>query len=153
MNEIKMLRRYIKSASKSIVQAFNDIPEDKRTWLPEGKSRSAVDIMNHMTYWNLSMVRAIQGKPVFEQWDDDWVAEQPELSDPAKSLELFESTMDKFREQIKAFKSKELDDKLTMPYGNETKYTIMLSNLVHNNYHWGQLMYIQRLLGDDREPA
>ena len=148
LSDSQWIRRYLRGTNLNVLKAFDAIPEEKRNWRPDEHTLSAIEILNHMTYWNLAMARPIAGESAIEQDEDSWLAANTQLASSNGARAMSEASIDAFQTAAKNLSPDQLADTYEMPWGKERGYQVLLGNLCHINYHLGQIAYIQRLLGD-----
>lgn len=110
-----------------------------------GILNSVWEIVNHMISWRKALIGRVKGKPV-KYSDNNFISEVKD-----KSPAAWKRTISKFRESqndITGFLKKS-DDKLleiVSPTSGYTYYELVISILLHDTYHLGQIVLIKKLL-------
>ncbi len=148
MSSAKLLLSVFEGAHADLLKGIDSIPEKKRSWKPESASKSAVEILNHVSYWSLFFTRPLDGKANLEQSEDEWIKSQAELNGAKGAREAAEKVGQTFLKTLGKLSDKQLAQEVELPWGRSTLQQIILINYNHLSYHTGQLNYIQTLLGD-----
>jgi uncharacterized damage-inducible protein DinB len=150
MPAVKEFVQRAESAVNKLVKGVVNVPEEKRGWKLADTSRSALDILNHASYWTLFMGRTLAGESLPAS-EEEWLSATPELKDPEGARELAERIGREFVAVVQALSSQDLEREVEMPWGQQTVAQVILDNYWHLSYHEGQLNYIQTLLGDTED--
>jgi len=140
------------SATKSaaeLVAAYLRLPEDRRTWSPEDKSRSALDQFAECAILNGYTAKLIQTHVWPSGGFDNFLREKSEAS--ALSWEdlsaLLEENTRLAVEIISALPDEELEVEIDLPWGKSSLAEILAYPYWNMTYHQGQINYIASMLG------
>jgi hypothetical protein len=142
---------YAEGTLNSYLTAYESIPLRKREWRSDGLVKSAIEIINHVSYWNLVLSIPLFGLESLDVEEDQWMLEHPNLEYDDDAYKKTRNTGVEFLEFIRNASDEELSSEVELPWGTRTKLQVIYSNLAHITYHEGQLNYIQTLLGDQED--
>lgn len=142
---------YAEGTVNSFLTAYEKIPLLKREWRSEETAKSAIEIANHISYWNLVLTIPLLGLEPLEASEEQWILEHPNLAYDDEAYKKARNTCVEFLDFIRYAKDGAFSEEVELPWGNRTKLQVIYSNLAHITYHEGQLNYIQTLLGDTED--
>ena len=148
MSSIKLLISSFEGAHAELLKGNDYIPGKKRAWKPETATRSAIEILNHVSYWNHFFARPLDGKANLQTPEDEWISSKSEMQTAEGAREAAEKASHLFLKALSTLSDKQLSDEVALPWGKASLQQVILSNYNHLSYHIGQLNYIQTLLGD-----
>ncbi len=128
----------------TIIGALNSLTA-KLAAAKTGDLNSIWEIVNHMISWRKALIGRVKGKPV-KYSDNNFISEVKD-----KSPAAWKKTISKFwksQNDIINFLYKS-DDKLleiVSPTSGYTYYELVISILLHDTYHLGQIVLIKKLL-------
>lgn len=133
----------------ALMRTAEFVPADKREWVPQGKARTYHDFLAEcavMADWNTAFLQTGEFPPQDRQ---AWERAKAELNTLEKIKAAGEPAIARLCEVIEAIPDAKLDESRQMPWGMSMTMADMLFTCYWNlTYHWGQVNYIQMLLGD-----
>ena len=114
-----------------------------------GCSRTAADIVFEIGQVNDHIGQGVRGEKQFD-WVDGWLKAPESWKTKQSVVDAFEKSAELTTKTFEDFTQEELD----APYEDDGKTTTRMERCRfiawHNDYHSGQLNFIQSLLGDDK---
>lgn len=138
-----------RKAAGSLSEALLRIPEDKRAWNPEGKARSAINLIGECALLNGYTAELIRSR----QWQDDRFAKYPAELEAACALpwEEFHALLLRNTETviaaIRETPDADLGVEIAMPWETTPLGQIIVYPYWNMTYHEGQINYIASMLG------
>ncbi|MBI1730179.1 DUF1572 family protein [Candidatus Acetothermia bacterium] len=148
MKEIQTLSTAVEGAVSDVVKGYEFVTAKKQSWKPEESAKSAQEIANHVSYWNLVFERAISGGSLPTASESEWIESNRDAKTKEGSKMLLEKTSQAFTKAVKGLSSEQLSKSISLPWGSSSTLQAVLGNYNHISYHSGQLNYLQTLLGD-----
>ena len=110
-----------------------------------GNLNSIWEIVNHMISWRKALIGRVKGKPV-KYSDNNFISKVKD-----KSPAAWKKIISKFRKSqndIIGFLKKSDDQLLEIvsPTSGYTYYELVMSILIHDSYHLGQIVLIKKIL-------
>jgi hypothetical protein len=146
--------RATQKALDDICRAALAVPEDKVTWSPMGDARTVLSQMQEVAVSGPWVIPILQDRKAPE-FDEHAKRESIRLR---RSFDTIEKCVAAAQEgtcelcqAIENFPDKHLDDEICMPFGGGVTMTMADVLMLHHNnmvYHWGQINYVQLMLGD-----
>ena len=133
-----------------MLKAAAHVPLDRTDWKPEGKGQSAQELLAHTAGANLFFARLIKGT---EAPPTDRYQNVQDITADAKTYlqaqEALKASAEVLGQTVRATTDEQLREERQMPWGERWKMTrVLTAPGAHIAYHWGQLCYLQTLLGD-----
>lgn len=139
-------------AADDLAAAFLRLPDDKRGWSPDEKSRTAVDQVAECTLLNGYMADLIQTRTWQNDWFDTFFSEkaQAAVQDWEKLHARLQENTDRVVAAIATVPDEALADEIALP-GWTTARTMTLAEAVAHSYwnmtyHEGQINYLASML-------
>ena len=141
--------RMTRQAWEGLLRTAEFMPEDRREWVPQGKARTFHDYMAEcvvMADWGRELIETGE----FGAFDPEAYARaKAELNTLDKIKAAGAPAIERLIAAIEAFPDARLEETKQMPWGFTQTYADMLFNAYWNMvYHWGQVNYVQMMLGD-----
>jgi len=136
-------------AATDLETAFLRLPEDKRNWVPDEKSRSAIDQVAECAMLNGYTVGMLTTRVWPPNYDfQEYLREKAELAKDWSAVKalLDENTM-KVAAAIHEVPDGDLDIQIQMPWGPMALSKIIAYPYWNMTYHQGQINYIASMLG------
>jgi hypothetical protein len=143
----------IEAAAKEFFRNARAVPEDKLDWSPMDAGRSVLDQCREIAMTPTWAHDILTEKPM--EWSEESIAALKELQASWTTVDACEA---QFRERLEtmkaaflAFPDARLEETRFLPYdgGRQFTYIEMMDYPRWNlNYHYGQVAFIQTLLGD-----
>jgi len=135
--------------STNLQTAFLRIPEDKRAWSAEDKSRSALDMVAECALLNGYTVEMIQTKAWNPGRFGGYFEEKAEVVKGGweKIKGLLDDNTAKVAAAIAAAPDSDLAVVVDMPWGSQTVAEILAYPYWNMSYHEGQINFIASMLG------
>jgi len=150
MNLQHLESRRIRALIELLYRAARHVPPERSEWKPEGKGKSAREIVEHLVGANHAFARLIKGdafETTIEKADRQKVHIRAENYEQA--LEALRASGEALAEAVASVPDDQLGRERRMPWGETWKLTRVISTpSAHIAYHWGQLCYLQTLWGD-----
>jgi uncharacterized damage-inducible protein DinB len=144
----EFLANAAEKAAADLVAAYLRIPEDKRTWAPSEKSRSAHDQFVECAQLNGGTVHLLENQKWLGNMDD-YMAEKKRISalswDELKAL--LDANTAKVAATIRGLSDESLPIEIPMPWGTQTVGSIAAYPYWNMTYHLGQITQIGMILG------
>jgi uncharacterized damage-inducible protein DinB len=136
-----------------MLKAAAHVPPDRTDWKPQDTGQSAQELLAHTAGANLFFAGLIQGT---ETLPTDRYQDVQELTANAKTYrqaqEALKASAQVLEQTIRATTDEQLREERQMPWGEHWKMTrLITAPSAHIAYHWGQLCYLQTLLGDTED--
>ena len=146
------MQEFLASAAEKAVgelfTAYLKIPEDKRTWTPSEKARSAQDQVVECVQNNLVTVELLETHKGMDNMEAYMQERNRIASLPPDELKaLLEENTAKAAAAIRAVPTEAMDIEIPMPWGNETVHSICTYPYWNMTYHLGQINQIGMILG------
>jgi hypothetical protein len=136
-------------AADELVAAFLRLPEDRRAWSPEGKARTALDLMTECAILNGYTADLIRTRIWPEGNFDRYARERAETV--AQGWErvhpLLQDNTAKVIAAIGEVPDDALNIEIAMPWGKQPLTEIISYPYWNMTYHQGQINYIASMLG------
>jgi uncharacterized damage-inducible protein DinB len=144
MSPLEVLARQLNWAGPDTAYNLGKIPEDRMDWKPAPTAKSALEIVNHVAGFTLSMVPVLSG----EEW-------APPRFQPATSREeaqeLIRTSAAQYAEALKNASPETLARTIQLPMGPIPLREAINYPVVDLIHHRGQICYLQTLLGDEED--
>jgi hypothetical protein len=134
-------------AADELLEAYNNIPEDKRSWSPMDAGRSAVDQLAECAMLGDKTAGTIVTHEVNLDFGAYYAQKAALTEEPAKAIALFEEMKPKILAAIAAVPDNDLEVTVQFPWGPMTLSDIIAYPYWNMSYHTGQINYIASLLG------
>ncbi len=136
-------------AAAELVTAYLRLPEDRRAWSPEAKSRTALDQVAECAVLNGYTVTLIQTRVWPSGGFESFLSAKAEVSalDWESLKALLEENTRKAVAVIGAFPDDELEAEVDLPWGKSSLAEILAFPYWNMTYHQGQITYIASMLG------
>jgi uncharacterized damage-inducible protein DinB len=133
-----------------MLKAAAHVPPDRANWKPEGKGQSPQELLAHTAGANLFFAGLMQGTeaPPTGRYQNvqDITADSKTYQQAEEALR---ASAEVLVQTIRATTDEQLREERQMPWGERWKMTrLITAPSAHIAYHWGQLCYLQTLLGD-----
>ncbi len=131
---------------KQLLMDLQFIPDDKLSWVPMGKAKTAEEIGVECAGAYRWMVAMLRNDP---RANDIW-GEIAQLRPGTREgiVKLLEEGWAELAGALDALEEPQLAEKRQVFWGEETVGNLLVMAEWHSTYHSGQLNYIQTLLGD-----
>ena len=140
-NHIETLIKGAQGSEAMFIAAVKGIPEDKRNWSPGGEATTVNWNINHVAHFPVFIKASIEAMaPSF-----DFNAADLDFDEAIESLRA--ATAD-FCEYIKSVPAEKLDQEIEFPWGKYPVSAVLSWHEWNLTYHFGQVSYIQLILGD-----
>lgn len=141
--------RMTRQAWDGLLGTAEFVPEEKRDWVPQGKARTFHDYMAEcvvLTDWGRALIQTGE----FGAFDPEAYARaKAELNTLDKIKVAGAAAIERLCAAIEAFPEARLEETKQMPWGqNQTYADILFMTYWNMVYHWGQVNYVQMMLGD-----
>jgi uncharacterized damage-inducible protein DinB len=147
----KELAEAFRTVRKNTLIIAEDIPEDKYGFKPAPETRTVAQTLAHLaisTRWAMEMakVKSVVGFdfPAFFKAAN---AEENKPRTKAELIELLKSEGDRFASFLEGLKEDFFAEVMELPFGNKTRFELMLGPKEHEMHHRAQLMVVERMLG------
>lgn len=136
-------------AADNLAQALGRIPEEKRSWSPEGKARTAFDLVAECAVLNAYTIHTMQTGG----FSPDSMATYLPDKDAAiaagseKLIAQLKENAARVAEVIRTFPAERLEETVQMPWGTMRQSEIISYPFWNMSYHEGQVNYIASMLG------
>ena len=124
-------------------------PTDKLQWKPDSNSMSVQDMVEHLAGSQYFFAAVIKGEtpPTPPPSDGAPKAKTRELL-----LKELEQSCDMMSRTIGSVPDSSLDRPIKLPFGHTVKTRFMMTVPgFHATYHWGQLSFLQKMWGDNKD--
>jgi uncharacterized damage-inducible protein DinB len=145
------IQLYLSLRTKKIAEemkaAYENIPEDKRSFAPMDMGRSAIDQLAEVAMLNMNVTNTITTHTVdidFEQYFKDKAALS---ADPSGAMAKFEESIPIVCDAIAGASDDDMEKVIQFPWGPMTILEIVGYPLWNMSYHTGQINYIASLIG------
>ncbi len=145
-------QRFIAAATqkvaKELIDAVEQLPEDKRGWKPYDKGRSALDQAAECAILNGETARVMESRAWPENYNfEEFERKKAELAQDWNRVKaLLEENTAKVVAVIQSIPDDALSVSVPMPWGPMTLSDIMTYPCWNMSYHEGQTNYIASLL-------
>jgi len=148
MDIIQLAQKMTAEATDSLLKAAEFIPADKLNWSPGGAARGALPIVVECGGLYGLFAALLRGHPV-KLDESDIEAFQARYQDLAAARAMVEENARTLTGVIRQLGPEDLAKEITLPW----EARISVSEAIffpaqHTQYHFGQLNYIQTILGD-----
>ena len=151
-------RMFIANTARQMAQTITRstpfVPQDKRNWSPMGAARTTVDVVQECAE-ALEMFTKFMKTGQMPPMNKEVFAARAEAlkKNPPKLEELFprlQKATEEYAQTVEKFPTEKLTQMVPSPFGGQQMPMIQLVSLPALNmvYHWGQVNYIQTMLGD-----
>lgn len=154
MDTRQYLANVARFAAQTVARTAPFVPADKRNWSPMGAARATTDMVQECAE-ALEIATKFMKTGQFAFPDAQARAARAELlkKNPPKLEDLFphlQKSAEEYAKEIEKFPAERLMEMVPSPFGGEPRPLLMqLSMPVFNMmYHYGQINYIQTMLGD-----
>jgi uncharacterized damage-inducible protein DinB len=138
-----------KKAAADLEAAVLRIPEEKRSWSPQGDARTALDQAAEIAILNGSVTEIIKTRKWASDFDmGEYERMKTELAKDWNAVKaLLDVNTPKVIAAIQATSDEELGVEVQMPWGPMTLAQIISYPYWNMSYHEGQINYIASMLG------
>lgn len=147
----KELADAFRTVRKNTLIIAEDIPEDKYGFQPAPDTRTVAHTLAHLaisTRWPMEMakVKSMAGFdfPAFFKAANE---EENKPRSKAELIGLLKSEGDRFASFLEGLTQDFLGEVMETPFGNKTRFEMMLGPKEHEMHHRAQLMVVERMLG------
>jgi hypothetical protein len=144
MGPVSVLSAMVRRVGRNVAYNLNCFPADKLDWKPAPEAKSALEIVNHVSYYLAGMGPALGGSG----WSE------PQIT-PARTAEeagrLIIRSADSFADALEGLTGEDLHRQVQMPFGSFPAVQVATMGSVELAHHHGQVCYIQTLLGDTED--
>jgi uncharacterized damage-inducible protein DinB len=141
--------RVSKTSLDFLIKSVKAMPEEKLDWVPGGKARSALAIMQEVAYFPSWLVSVLRGDRQPEDADAAAEAFAKEHDTLDKLIAAAEKNTDELCKFIETLPDERLDKPVKMPWGDQPTSSVIYYHEWNNTYHLGQVSYIQLMYGDE----
>ena len=136
-------------AADNLKTAVERLPEDKRTWSPQGDARSALDQAAEVAILNGATAELMKTRVFASDFDfSEFERMKAELAKDWNAVKaLLDVNTPKVIAAIQATSDEELGVQVQMPWGPMTLAQIISYPYWNMSYHEGQINYIASMLG------
>jgi hypothetical protein len=136
--------------TRALTTALRYIPAERHHWVPGGCAKSAMQIYLQCAGEYLNLAKFLRGDPVLP-WPAVLEAANARLTlDDAQAL--MQSNEEQYLQALGRLDEAALGKSMKPPWGGSMTWrSFVLATSHHLAYHYGQLNYIQTLLGDGKE--
>jgi uncharacterized damage-inducible protein DinB len=145
----EMMAAATRKTMEQLVEAYQRIPEEKRSWMPEAKGRSAADQVAECAMINGFVAESLQTHTFDNAHMGAFVqlkSETAALPEEALTAKLRESA-EKVIAAIMNVKEDDLEVSIDFPWGTMKLPEVLIGPYWNMTYHLGQINYIASLLG------
>ncbi len=153
----KEMAAAFKTVRDNTLKIAEEIPEEKYSFRPAEGTRSVAELLAHIAFGTrfqeevtLAGRKNLDGFN-FPQFMGALVAEQGKPRTKAELIALLTERRDAMVQKLGSLSEDFLSDSITFPEGanppSRTRFDLLLSMKEHEMHHRGQLMLIQRMLG------
>jgi uncharacterized damage-inducible protein DinB len=141
--------RGLKRACEMYMQDLEALPADSYTKKFGGKARTIADFTYETILVNDHIGMVIRGEEPFKWPEGGYIFAPEDFDTKEKVMAAFQKSCDKIIATFEAFSTEELEETITTEDGETTRFERCRFMMLHLWYHFGQLNFIQTLLGDD----
>ncbi len=147
------MQQFLASATKKqselLLTALNNLPEEKRNWVPTEASRHALDQVAECAMLNGSTASLLVGNEFPKDFDFAvYLQQKVDLSkDYSRTVELLQRNTEVLCGAIANLSDNDLLTAVQMPWGSMTLQDLAAYPLWNMTYHEGQITYIHLMLG------
>jgi len=135
-----------RSNADLLIAAVERLPAERRTWRPLEEGRSALDVLAECGNVTEYVAECLAGG---DPPDEDALPGVEDFADAEAACEYFEEATERLLEVLGGLSEAALDEPRPMPWDESmTLGDAIWVVAFHTAYHWGQVNYIQTLLGD-----
>lgn len=135
--------RRVQTLIDLLYEAARHVPAERAHWTPDERGKSVRQIVQHVAEANAFFAAMIAGQE--HQGQTDAFADRPY----GQLLGALKGSGQKLAQVIAAVPDERLGETRAMPWGQSWKLTMaMTAPSAHIAYHWGQVCYLQTLMGD-----
>lgn len=116
------------------------IPTEKFDWKPAPTANSALDVANHVVDGIYQILGFLHGSSTGPK--------QLFAKNRAEAIRAILEVSAAYKKAVKDLKDKDLENKITLPWGERTILQVIQMPVTDMIHHHGQITYIQTLLGD-----
>lgn len=127
-----------------IVKLIDAIPQDKYTWRPDEGVRSVSEVLLHIAASTYNLSSAL-GKPLPEGLDTQNLEKSTTNKD--EILKYINEAYAFATTAVAEVKDDQMNDMVTLPFGNFTKRSLIMIVATHSYEHKGQLIAYTRVNG------
>ncbi|MEO8127656.1 MAG: DinB family protein [Bryobacteraceae bacterium] len=146
-----------RTVRKNTIRIAEEIPEDQYNFRPAEGSRTVAETLAHIAHAaRFQQEITLKGRNNLDGFDflqfmRGVMAEASKPRTKAELLELLEAEGEKFAAQLEGVSEEFLSQVVTFPPGgnpsSRSRFDMLMSVKEHEMHHRGQLMVIQRILG------
>ena len=127
--------------------AIKGVTAEQADWKAQGADNSIREIINHLNYYNNTYLERFRGNDYeYTLPDNDATFDEGEGNTWEDEVQRFETIMDGWREEIEKADDSKFDE--MAPPRNETKWKVVISNIIaHAAHHGGQIVLLRKLQG------
>ncbi|MCW5934875.1 MAG: DinB family protein [Fimbriimonadia bacterium] len=147
MSAQEYLAETARRMAKTIERTVAHLPEDKREWVPMGSARTAVDMLAECAFYLNFATLTMKGMATTGEGKD--MAALQALPFNELVAELHKNAQ-AYAETIASLTDEQFVQEVTHPMTGRPTALVNVVNLPAMNlvYHWGQINYMQMMLGD-----
>ena len=153
----KELANAFRTVRKNTIQIAEDIPEDKYEFRAAPDTRTVAQTLAHIAV-SPQFQRTVHQTRVtdmttlnFPDLFQNFAAEENKPRSKAEMIEYLKSAGDQFASYLETVDEAFLAERVSMPPGaqppSKTRFEMLLGAKEHEMHHRGQLMLVQRMLG------
>jgi hypothetical protein len=141
----------IESKAKDFVKSYQAVAEDKKSWKPLDKGRSALDQFLEVALLNGYVTDVILTQSWPEGGFDAYEAEKEKLltADWDTLNTIFEKNLVRLLEAIRGVDASQFEVQIHYPWGAQSMLDTITYPLWNMSYHEGQINYIHYLNGGE----
>lgn len=141
MDALEMLARLTLSTSRNLAHNLEFLPDERLDWRPEPAAKSALEVVYHAA----GNLRQMQAALADKAWED------PALPRPENRLEaqsLILTAAEGYAAALRSIPEADHTRVISLPWGARLLPSVADMPVVDLIYHYGQVAYLQTLLGD-----
>ena len=153
----KDLADAFRTVRKNTIQIAEDIPEDKYEYRAAPDTRSVAQTLAHLAVSPQFQLTVHQTRVTdmatlnFQELFQNFSAEENKPRSKAETIEYLKLSGDQFASYLETVDDAFLAERVSLPPGaqpaSKTRFEMLLGAKEHEMHHRGQLMLIQRMLG------
>lgn len=140
MSPLEMLAWQIEWTGGNFAHNLGFIDEDKFNWKPAPTALSALETANHTVEALSQMCSVLE--------NGEYVSDVAPATTREEAQQKIRAAAQRFAQTIRNIKPEEMDEKVQLPWGEQTKAEAAAMDAIEIVHHHGQIAYIQTLLGD-----
>jgi uncharacterized damage-inducible protein DinB len=146
-----------RTVRKNTIKIAEEIPEDKYNFRPAEGTRTVAELLSHIAHGvRFHQEVTLTGRTNLDGFDymqfmSELMAENRKPRTKAELLDLLKTEGEKFATELEGVSQESLNQYVTFPPGGNpparSRFDMLMSVKEHEMHHRGQLMLIQRILG------